>query len=91
MRRPERRIVLSEDAQLLRRSCARIGKAAISCAYPGGLEEEPSLHAADAGISVSTAVDVAKDGAEVILLQLSLRVLHSGIIEVRKAFGNVVK
>ena len=40
---------------------------------------------------MSTAVDVAKDGAEVILLQLSLRVLHSGIIEVRKAFGNVVK
>jgi len=56
-----------------------------------GINDAPSLHAADVGISVSTAVDVAKDAAEVILLQRSLRVLHSGIIEGRKAFGNVVK
>jgi Mg2+-importing ATPase len=41
-----------------------------------GINDAPSLHAADAGISVSTAVDVAKDAAEVILLERSLKVLH---------------
>jgi Mg2+-importing ATPase len=56
-----------------------------------GINDAPSLHAADVGISVSTAVDVAKDAAEIILLERSLRVLHHGIIEGRKAFGNVMK
>lgn len=56
-----------------------------------GINDAPSLHAADVGISVSTAVDVAKDAAEIILLEHSLRALHQGIIEGRKAFGNVMK
>src|SRR5581483_6529810 len=49
------------------------------------------LHAADVGISVSTGVDVAKDEAAIILLEQSLQALHNGIIEGRKAFGNVIK
>src|SRR5262249_24358194 len=53
--------------------------------------DAPSLHTADVGISVSTAVDVAKDAASIILLERSLKVLHDGIIEGRKAFGNVMK
>jgi Mg2+-importing ATPase len=56
-----------------------------------GINDAPSLHAADVGISVSTAVDVAKDAADIILLERSLKVLHEGIIEGRKAFGNVMK
>ncbi len=56
-----------------------------------GINDAPSLHAADVGISVANAVDVAKDAAEIILLEHSLRVLHSGIIEGRRAFANVTK
>jgi Mg2+-importing ATPase len=56
-----------------------------------GINDAPSLHAADVGISVSTAVDVARDAASIILLERSLNVLHEGIIEGRKAFGNVMK
>jgi P-type Mg2+ transporter len=56
-----------------------------------GINDAPSLHAADVGISVSNAVDVAKDAAQIILVEHNLRVLHSGIIDGRKAFGNVMK
>jgi Mg2+-importing ATPase len=56
-----------------------------------GINDAPSLHAADVGISVASAVDVAKDAADIILLEQSLQVLHNGIIEGRKAFGNVIK
>jgi Mg2+-importing ATPase len=56
-----------------------------------GINDAPSLHAADVGISVAGAVDVAKDAAEIILLEPKLDVLHNGIIEGRKAFGNVFK
>jgi Mg2+-importing ATPase len=56
-----------------------------------GINDAPSLHAADVGISVSSAVDVAREAADVILVQPGLRVLHDGIVEGRKAFGNVMK
>ncbi len=56
-----------------------------------GINDAPSLHAADVGISVASGVDVAKDAAEIILLERNLGVLHAGIIEGRKAFGNVTK
>jgi Mg2+-importing ATPase len=56
-----------------------------------GINDAPSLHAADVGISVSSAVDVAREAADVILVQPGLKVLHDGIIEGRKAFGNVMK
>jgi Mg2+-importing ATPase len=56
-----------------------------------GINDAPSLHAADVGISVSSAVDVARDAADIILLEEGLHVLHRGILEGRRAFGNVTK
>lgn len=56
-----------------------------------GINDGPSLHAADVGISVASAVDVAKEAAEIILLEPGLDVLHLGVLEGRGAFGNVMK
>jgi len=56
-----------------------------------GINDAPSLHTADVGISVVTAADVARDAADVILGQPSLRVLHRGILEGRRASGNMMK
>lgn len=56
-----------------------------------GVNDAPSLHVADVGISVASAVDVARDAADIILLEPGLRVIQQGVIEGRKAFGNVMK
>jgi Mg2+-importing ATPase len=56
-----------------------------------GINDAPSLHAADVGISAASAVDVAREAAEIILLEKSLRSLHRGILEGRRSFGNVMK
>jgi P-type Mg2+ transporter len=56
-----------------------------------GINDLPSLHSADVGISVNTAVDVAKDAAAVVLLRKSLDVIADGIIEGRKTFSNTIK
>jgi len=56
-----------------------------------GINDAPSIHTADVGVSVATAVDVAKDAADIILLERDLDVLHAGILEGRRAFGNVMK
>jgi len=56
-----------------------------------GINDAPSLHAADVGLSVANAVDVARAAADVILLEQGLHVLHVGIIHGRRAFGNVTK
>jgi Mg2+-importing ATPase len=56
-----------------------------------GINDLPSLHSADVGISVNTAVDVAKDTAAVVLLHKSLDVIADGITEGRKTFSNTIK
>ncbi|MDD2772821.1 MAG: magnesium-translocating P-type ATPase [Elusimicrobiales bacterium] len=56
-----------------------------------GINDAPALKAADVGISVDSAVDVAKESADIILLEKSLTVLEDGIIEGRRVFGNIIK
>jgi P-type Mg2+ transporter len=56
-----------------------------------GINDSPALRAADVGISVDSAVDIAKDSADVILLEKSLMVLEQGVIEGRKVFANILK
>jgi Mg2+-importing ATPase len=56
-----------------------------------GINDAPSLHSADIGISVDSAADVAKEAAEMILLEHDLGVLQNGVIEGRRTFGNIMK
>ena len=56
-----------------------------------GINDAPALRAADIGISVDTAVDIAKEAADIILLEKSLMVLEEGVIEGRKTFANMLK
>ncbi|MGO8953571.1 MAG: magnesium-translocating P-type ATPase [Rhodomicrobium sp.] len=56
-----------------------------------GINDAPSLHAADVGFSVDTAVDVAKEAAAMILLRKDLGVLADGVREGRKTFANILK
>jgi Mg2+-importing ATPase len=56
-----------------------------------GINDASALHSADVGISVDSAVDVAKQAAAMILLENDLNVLHAGILEGRRTFGNVMK
>ena len=56
-----------------------------------GINDAPALRAADVGISVDTAVDIAKESAAVILLEKDLMVLEEGVIEGRKVFVNILK
>jgi Mg2+-importing ATPase len=56
-----------------------------------GINDSPGLRAADVGVSVDTAVDIAKEAADVILLEKSLMVLEEGVIEGRKVFANILK
>lgn len=56
-----------------------------------GINDAPSLHIADVGISVSNGVEVAKEAADIILLEKSLAAVHRGVIEGRSSCGNISK
>ncbi len=56
-----------------------------------GINDAPPLHQADVGISVDSAVDIAKETADIILLKKDLMALEEGVVEGRKTFGNIVK
>ncbi|HSB96383.1 MAG TPA: magnesium-translocating P-type ATPase, partial [Spongiibacteraceae bacterium] len=56
-----------------------------------GINDAPALRSADIGISVDTAVDIAKEAADIILLEKSLMVLEEGVLEGRRTFSNMLK
>ncbi|WP_413213484.1 magnesium-translocating P-type ATPase [Paraburkholderia kururiensis] len=56
-----------------------------------GINDGPALKTSDVGVSVDSAVDIAKDSADIILLEKSLAVLGDGVMEGRKVFGNITK
>ena len=56
-----------------------------------GINDGPALKAADVGVSVDTAVDIAKESADIILLEKNLAVLNDGVLAGREVFGNIIK
>jgi len=56
-----------------------------------GINDAPALKAADVGISVDSAVDIAKESSDIILLENSLLSLEQGVLEGRRVFGNIIK
>ena len=56
-----------------------------------GINDAPALRTADVGITVDTAVDIARESADIILLEKSLLVLEAGVVEGRKVFANILK
>lgn len=56
-----------------------------------GINDAPSLREADVGVSVQNAVDIARESSDIILLAQDLRILHDGVSEGRKTFGNTMK
>lgn len=56
-----------------------------------GINDAPALRAADVGISVDTAVDIAREAADAVLLEKSLMVLEDGVLEGRRVFANILK
>jgi Mg2+-importing ATPase len=56
-----------------------------------GINDAPALKAADVGISVNSAVDIAKESSDIILLENNLLVLQDGVMEGRRVFGNITK
>ncbi|UUC44350.1 magnesium-translocating P-type ATPase [Flavobacterium cerinum] len=56
-----------------------------------GINDAPALRHADVGISVDTAVDIAKESADIILLEKDLMVLRKGVVYGRRTFGNIIK
>jgi Mg2+-importing ATPase len=69
-----------------------LGKTGHVVGYMGdGINDAPALHAADVGISVEGAVDVAREAADFVLLERDLAVLHEGIVQGRRTFANTLK
>ncbi|MBS1524919.1 MAG: magnesium-translocating P-type ATPase [Bacteroidetes bacterium] len=91
-RAPRTDIFAEVEPNQKERIIATLKKAGYVVGFMGdGINDAPALHTADVGISVDTAVDVAKEAAEIVLLSRSLGVLADGIVEGRKTFTNTMK
>ena len=85
-------LFVETDPQQKERIVRALQKAGHSVGYLGdGINDAPALHAADVGISVKEAVDVARESADIILLSRDLDVLLSGVIDGRRTFANTLK
>lgn len=80
------------DPDQKRRTIVALQRAGYVVGYLGdGINDAPALHAADVGISVSNAADVAREAADFVLLEKDLGVLQRGVIEGRTTFANTLK
>lgn len=91
-RAPRTDLFVEIDPQQKERIVRALQKTGRSVGYLGdGINDAPALHAADVGISVEGAVDVARESADIILLSRDLDVLRSGVEDGRRTFANTLK
>jgi Mg2+-importing ATPase len=91
-RAPLTALFVEVDPQQKERIVRALQRAGHLVGYLGdGINDAPALHAADVGISVDSAVDVARESADVVLLERDLGVLRDGVVEGRRTFANTMK
>jgi Mg2+-importing ATPase len=89
---PKTSLFAEIDPQQKERIVRALQRAGHSVGYLGdGINDAPALHAADVGISVDQAVDVARESADIILLKRNLDVLRTGVVDGRRTFANTLK
>jgi Mg2+-importing ATPase len=89
---PRTDLFVEIDPQQKERIVRALQRAGYAVGYMGdGINDAPALHAADIGISVKEAVDVARESADVVLLERDLGVLRQGIVDGRRTFANTLK
>jgi len=89
---PKTDLFVEIDPQQKERIVRALQRTGYSVGYLGdGINDAPALHAADVGISVAEAVDVARESADIILLTRDLDVLRAGVEEGRRTFANTLK
>lgn len=89
---PKTEIFVEIDPQQKERIVRALQRTGHSVGYLGdGINDVPAIHAADVGISVEGAVDVARESADIILLSRDLDVLRTGVAEGRRTFANTIK
>ena len=89
---PKTSLFAEIDPQQKERIVRALQRTGHSVGYLGdGINDAPALHAADVGISVDQAVDVARESADIILLKRNLDVLRRGVVDGRRTFANTLK